>query len=88
MVQAKTWILKQHFEGSPKDSDFELKLEQLSDPKDGGLCTKTTFHFLSTGYASCFLLIVNTCCRNTCGGRVPERGSLHAVSVPLLLDLI
>lgn len=36
MVQAKTWILKKHFDGFPKDSDFELKVEQLPEPKHGG----------------------------------------------------
>lgn len=36
MVQAKTWILTKHFDGIPKDSNFELKLEQLPEPKDGG----------------------------------------------------
>lgn len=36
MVQAKTWILTKHFDGFPKDSDFELKVEELSAPKDGG----------------------------------------------------
>ncbi|XP_053089776.1 prostaglandin reductase 1 isoform X1 [Pangasianodon hypophthalmus] len=54
MVKAKTWILKQHFEGFPKDHDFELKLEQLPEPKDGGQCMKTTFHFLSAGCISSF----------------------------------
>jgi len=37
MTQAKTWILKQHFEGFPKDTDFELKREKLPEPRDGGL---------------------------------------------------
>jgi NADPH-dependent curcumin reductase CurA len=36
MVQAKTWTLTKHFDGFPKKSDFELKLEQLPEPKDGG----------------------------------------------------
>lgn len=36
MVQAKTWILTKHFDGFPKDSDFELKVEELPEPKDGG----------------------------------------------------
>ncbi|KAI5104442.1 prostaglandin reductase 1 [Silurus meridionalis] len=43
MVQAKVWILKQHFEGFPKDSDFELKLEQLSEPKDGEMLVEAVF---------------------------------------------
>ena len=36
MVQAKTWTLVKHFDGFPKDSDFELKVEDLPEPKDGG----------------------------------------------------
>lgn len=36
MVQAKTWILTKHFDGFPKDSDFELKVVELPEPKDGG----------------------------------------------------
>lgn len=36
MVQAKTWILTKHFDGFPKESDFELKVEELPEPKDGG----------------------------------------------------
>ncbi|KAL1271580.1 hypothetical protein QQF64_030596 [Cirrhinus molitorella] len=43
MVQAKTWILKQHFEGFPKDCDFELKLEQLSEPRDGEVLLEAVF---------------------------------------------
>ncbi|XP_029311231.1 prostaglandin reductase 1-like [Cottoperca gobio] len=29
MVQAKTWSLTKHFDGFPKDSDLELKVEEL-----------------------------------------------------------
>ena len=36
MVQAKAWTLTKHFDGFPKKSDFELKLEELPEPKDGG----------------------------------------------------
>lgn len=36
MVQAKVWILTKHFDGFPKESDFELKVEELPEPKDGG----------------------------------------------------
>lgn len=36
MVRAKTWILAKHFDGFPKDSDFELKVEELPAPRDGG----------------------------------------------------
>uniref|UniRef100_A0A665UZ58 Prostaglandin reductase 1 n=1 Tax=Echeneis naucrates TaxID=173247 RepID=A0A665UZ58_ECHNA len=39
MVQAKVWILTKHFEGFPKDSDFELKVEELPEPKHGGNLT-------------------------------------------------
>lgn len=54
MVQAKTWVLKQHFEGFPKDGDFALELEELPEPKDGGWCMKTAFCFLSYGWVSYF----------------------------------
>ncbi|KAG9274447.1 prostaglandin reductase 1-like [Astyanax mexicanus] len=43
MVQAKTWILKQHFEGFPKDSDFELRQEELPEPKDGEVLVEAVF---------------------------------------------
>lgn len=36
MVESKTWVLARHFEGFPEDSNFELKLEQQPEPKDGG----------------------------------------------------
>lgn len=40
MVQAKLWAMTKHFDGFPKNSDFELKVEELPEPKDGG---KTLF---------------------------------------------
>lgn len=43
MVQAKIWFLKQHFEGFPKDTDLELKVEQLSEPKDGEVLLEAVF---------------------------------------------
>lgn len=43
MVQAKTWVLREHFEGFPKNSDFELKLEQLPKPKDGEVLIEALF---------------------------------------------
>ncbi|TRY87676.1 hypothetical protein DNTS_013621, partial [Danionella cerebrum] len=43
MVQAKTWVLKQHFEGFPKDTDFHLKLEELSEPRDGEVLLEAIF---------------------------------------------
>ncbi|XP_029616191.1 prostaglandin reductase 1 isoform X1 [Salmo trutta] len=43
MVQAKTWVLTRHFEGFPKDSNFELKLEQLPEPKDGEVLLEALF---------------------------------------------
>lgn len=36
MVTAKVWILKKHFEGFPKTSDFDLKKIELPNLKDGG----------------------------------------------------
>lgn len=87
MVQAKTWILKQHFEGFPKDSDLELKLEQLPEPKDGGRCMKSSFQFLSAGCMSFFALIADNRCRSTSGSSVPKRGSLHEVSIHLSILL-
>uniref|UniRef100_A0A671UH11 Prostaglandin reductase 1 n=1 Tax=Sparus aurata TaxID=8175 RepID=A0A671UH11_SPAAU len=43
MVQAKTWILVKHFDGFPKDSDFELKVEELPEPKDGEVLLEAVF---------------------------------------------
>ncbi|KAF7664456.1 hypothetical protein LDENG_00175680 [Lucifuga dentata] len=43
MVQAKTWILSRHFDGFPKDSNFELKLEQLPEPKEGEVLLEALF---------------------------------------------
>ncbi|CAL8377015.1 unnamed protein product [Boreogadus saida] len=43
MVQAKTWTLTKHFDGFPKKSDFELKLEQLPEPKDGEVMLEAVF---------------------------------------------
>ncbi|XP_051993870.1 prostaglandin reductase 1-like isoform X2 [Xyrauchen texanus] len=43
MVQAKTWVLKQHFEGFPKASDFELKEEQLPEPRNGEVLLEAQF---------------------------------------------
>ncbi|NXI01146.1 PTGR1 reductase, partial [Pachycephala philippinensis] len=36
MVIAKAWVLKKHFDGFPKTSDFDLKKIELPDLKDGG----------------------------------------------------
>ncbi|NXU91256.1 PTGR1 reductase, partial [Xiphorhynchus elegans] len=36
MVTAKVWVLKKHFEGFPKTSDFDLKKIELPKLKDGG----------------------------------------------------
>uniref|UniRef100_A0A665UZS4 Prostaglandin reductase 1 n=1 Tax=Echeneis naucrates TaxID=173247 RepID=A0A665UZS4_ECHNA len=43
MVQAKVWILTKHFEGFPKDSDFELKVEELPEPKHGEVLLEAVF---------------------------------------------
>ncbi|NWS27908.1 PTGR1 reductase, partial [Polioptila caerulea] len=36
MVIAKAWVLKKHFDGFPKTSDFDLKEIELPSLKDGG----------------------------------------------------
>ncbi|CAL8325608.1 unnamed protein product [Lota lota] len=43
MVQAKAWILTKHFDGFPNESNFELKLEQLPEPKDGEVLLEAVF---------------------------------------------
>lgn len=43
MVLAKFWTLQQHFEGFPKESDFELKQEELPEPKDGEVLLEAVF---------------------------------------------
>nr|XP_061810792.1 prostaglandin reductase 1-like [Nerophis lumbriciformis] len=43
MVQAKTWILTKHFDGFPKESDFQLKVEELPEPKDGQVLLEALF---------------------------------------------
>uniref|UniRef100_A0A3P9KCM1 Prostaglandin reductase 1 n=1 Tax=Oryzias latipes TaxID=8090 RepID=A0A3P9KCM1_ORYLA len=43
MVQAKSWILLKHFDGFPKDSDFEVKVEELPEPRDGEVLLEAVF---------------------------------------------
>ncbi|XP_041634698.1 prostaglandin reductase 1-like [Cheilinus undulatus] len=43
MVQSKTWVLTKHFDGFPKNSDFELRVEELSEPKDGEVLLEALF---------------------------------------------
>ncbi|KAM3857335.1 prostaglandin reductase 1-like [Diretmus argenteus] len=43
MVQAKTWVLIRHFEGFPKESDLELRVEQLPEPNDGEVLLEALF---------------------------------------------
>ncbi|XP_074555520.1 prostaglandin reductase 1 [Halichoeres trimaculatus] len=43
MVQAKTWVLVKHFDGFPKKSDFELRVEELPEPKDGEVLLEALF---------------------------------------------
>ncbi|KAM3591306.1 uncharacterized protein V6R79_026413 [Siganus canaliculatus] len=43
MVQAKAWILVKHFDGFPKNSNFELKVEELPEPKDGEVILEAVF---------------------------------------------
>ena len=45
MVTAKVWVLKKHFEGFPKTSDFDLKKIELPNLKDGGKWSATCFYF-------------------------------------------
>jgi len=42
MVTAKVWVLKKHFEGFPKPSDFEMKQVALANLKDGGKWSAVT----------------------------------------------
>ncbi|XP_076581173.1 prostaglandin reductase 1-like [Chaetodon auriga] len=43
MVQAKAWVLAKHFDGFPKNSNFELKVEELPSPKDGEVLLEAVF---------------------------------------------
>ncbi|KAG9274450.1 prostaglandin reductase 1-like [Astyanax mexicanus] len=43
MVKAKVWILRKHFDGFPKESDFEMKEEELPEVKDGEVMLETIF---------------------------------------------
>ncbi|XP_072533224.1 prostaglandin reductase 1-like [Salminus brasiliensis] len=43
MVLSKFWTLQQHFVGFPKESDFELKQEELPEPKDGEVLLEAVF---------------------------------------------
>ncbi|XP_015230996.1 PREDICTED: prostaglandin reductase 1-like [Cyprinodon variegatus] len=43
MVQAKSWTLAKHFDGFPKESDFQLRVEELPEPKDGEVLLEAVF---------------------------------------------
>ncbi|XP_068164277.1 prostaglandin reductase 1-like [Antennarius striatus] len=43
MVQAKAWILTKHFDGFPNNTNFELKVEDFPDPKDGEVLLEAVF---------------------------------------------
>uniref|UniRef100_A0A671P5S3 Prostaglandin reductase 1 n=1 Tax=Sinocyclocheilus anshuiensis TaxID=1608454 RepID=A0A671P5S3_9TELE len=43
MVKAKTWILKKHFDGFPKESNFELKEDVLPELRDGDVLVKAVY---------------------------------------------
>ncbi|XP_072543615.1 prostaglandin reductase 1-like isoform X2 [Salminus brasiliensis] len=43
MVKAKVWILRKHFNGFPKESDFEMKEETLPEVKDGEVMLEAIF---------------------------------------------
>lgn len=43
MIKAETWILTKHFDGFPTDSNFELKVEELTEPKNGEVLLEAVF---------------------------------------------
>ncbi|KAL1023624.1 hypothetical protein UPYG_G00043690 [Umbra pygmaea] len=43
MVISSAWTLRQHFQGFPKASDFQLKKETLPEPKDGEVVVEAVF---------------------------------------------
>ncbi|XP_043953691.1 prostaglandin reductase 1-like [Gambusia affinis] len=43
MVQAKSWTLVKHFDGFPKEGNFQLKVEELPEPKDGEVLLEAVF---------------------------------------------
>ncbi|TRY87679.1 hypothetical protein DNTS_013623 [Danionella cerebrum] len=43
MVKAKAWILKKHFEGFPKESNFELKEVDLPELQDGDVLVEAIY---------------------------------------------
>ncbi|XP_028999156.1 prostaglandin reductase 1-like [Betta splendens] len=43
MVQAQVWNLAKHFDGFPDDSNFELKVEELPEPRDGEVLLEAVF---------------------------------------------
>ncbi|XP_074850138.1 prostaglandin reductase 1 [Carettochelys insculpta] len=43
MVRAKSWVLKKHFEGFPKNSDFELKEAELRELKEAEVLFESVF---------------------------------------------
>ncbi|KAL4604992.1 prostaglandin reductase 1 [Arapaima gigas] len=42
-MQGRTWTLQRHFDGFPKISDFELKLELLPEPQNGEVLLEALF---------------------------------------------
>ncbi|XP_056628887.1 prostaglandin reductase 1 [Triplophysa dalaica] len=43
MVQAKSWVLKRHFEGFPTDGDFELNVVELPELRNGEVLLEAVF---------------------------------------------
>ncbi|XP_051993852.1 prostaglandin reductase 1-like [Xyrauchen texanus] len=43
MVKAKMWVLKKHFEGFPKESNFELREEIVPELKDGDVLVEAIY---------------------------------------------
>ncbi|NWI53483.1 PTGR1 reductase, partial [Calyptomena viridis] len=54
MVTAKVWVLKKHFEGFPKTSDFDLKKIELPNLKDGGDVSGTLLKFTVNHVCLCY----------------------------------
>lgn len=79
MVQAKTWVLTKHFDGFPKKSDFELRVEELPEPKDGGKMMSGLKH-LNRVCAHLNTFVLSVCFRGAFGGGVSQCRPVYEVS--------
>jgi prostaglandin reductase 1 len=43
MVKGARWVLKQHFDGIPKATDFDLVEDELAELKDGEILVKALY---------------------------------------------